>query len=57
MFTSNHTYAYNTIYDTNAVIYHGNGPSKVINCEYKNVIIVCIHLHGHFFISIAKNTR
>ena len=29
MFTSNQTYAYNSIYDTTAVVYHGNGPSKV----------------------------
>jgi hypothetical protein len=26
---SNETYLYNSIYDTRAVVYHGNGPSKV----------------------------
>ena len=25
----NETYLYNSIYDTRAVVYHGNGPSKV----------------------------
>ncbi len=35
MFTSNSTYAYNSIYDTTAVVYHGNGPSKVTSaCKY-----------------------
>lgn len=29
MFLDNRTYAYNSIYDTTAVVYHGNGPSKV----------------------------
>ena len=31
-FEENTTYAYNTIYDTSAAVYHGNGPSKV--CVY-----------------------
>lgn len=26
---TNETYFYNSMYDTRAVIYHGNGPSKV----------------------------
>ncbi len=30
-FEGNSTFAYNSIYDTRAVVYHGNGPSKVRN--------------------------
>ena len=28
-FLDNETVAYNSLYETNAVVYHGNGPSKV----------------------------
>lgn len=28
-FLNNETVAYNSLYDTSAAIYHGNGPSKV----------------------------
>lgn len=29
-FLDNDTTAYNSLYDTEAAIYHGNGPSKVV---------------------------
>lgn len=29
-FLDNETVAYNSLYDTSAVVYHGNGPSKVV---------------------------
>lgn len=34
-FLDNETVAYNSLYDTSAIVYHGNGPSKVfwLFCE------------------------
>ena len=46
----NVTYAYNSIYDTRATVYHGNGPSKVIlDAVYANssaVLTLVIALYG-----------
>lgn len=41
----NETYLHNSIYDTRAAVYHGNGPSKVdIMSRYHNAnyIIICV---------------
>lgn len=45
------TYAYNSIYDTRATVYHGNGPSKVIlDAVYENssavLTLVIVALYG-----------
>jgi len=36
-FLDNETVAFNSLYDTRAAVYHGNGPSKVVAtfCETK----------------------
>ena len=50
------TYAYNSIYDTRATVYHGNGPSKVIlDAVYENssavLTLVIVALYGSFVFS------